>query len=533
VSLRKPACGVGLAGLLALIAPAAWAQVPTATAADEAAREAALFGADDDAGEGAAREAALFGGDAPSASPDDREAALFGAETATAAVAPRETPGAAPPSAEARLFDALRDKDDFLDIGGVLWLWLQASDIEDTPLGQSGLSSPSFADLYLDARPNDRLRAYARGRLFYDPTVDPDAVSLTGATQSQTRVQLDQLWLKLDLYRKVFITAGRQRIRWGTGRIWNPTDFLNPTRRDSLNFLDTRLGVTLVKVHIPVEALGWNFYAIAELSQAKTLEQLGGALRAEVLVGPAEVALSTGVRKDAPWRFGADISLPIWDFDVHAEVALLHKVRTPFFDARSDASFLNDLRVIDDVATATTALAALAGQPVDRSADWIPQIVAGLDYTWRYGDQDYLVLAAEYFFNDAGTTLPGTYLPMLFNGVFQPLYVGRHYVSLAAYLVSPGDWNDTTFSLVGLANLSDKTGLVRFNYTVKVLTYLTVNAFISGFVGEAGGEFRFRARIPPVEPSLAEAAGVPDALAGGLTFNPPRVQLGGTLVIDF
>ncbi|MCA9556081.1 MAG: hypothetical protein KC933_39010, partial [Myxococcales bacterium] len=128
--------------------------------------------------------------------------------------------------------------------------------------------------------------------------------------------------------------------------------------------------------------------------------------------------------------------------------------------------------------------------------------------------------------------LTGTYLPMIFNGVFQALYVGRHYVSLAAYLVAPGDWDDTTFALVGLANLSDRTGVIRFNYTVKVLTYLTVNAFISGFVGDAGGEFRLKVRIPPVEPSLAETAGVP-YLASGLTFNPPTVQLGATVVIDF
>ncbi|MCB9647889.1 MAG: hypothetical protein H6730_14970 [Deltaproteobacteria bacterium] len=496
MNLRNATCA---AGILFLLSPAAWAQVPTATAAadEEAAREAALFGGGDDEAD---REAALFG-DAPGGpSTPDREAALFGG-AGTATATPSATPYAEPPSAEARLMDALRDKNDFLDIGGVLWLWLQASDVEGTPLGQSTLSSPSFADVYLDARPTDRLRAYTRGRLYYDPTIDPTAVGLTGATQSQTRVQLDQLWLKFDVLRKVFITAGKQRIRWGTGRIWNPTDFLNPTRRDSLNFLDTRLGVPLVKVHVPVESLGWNFYAIAELNQVRSLEQLGGAFRAEVLLGTAEVALSTAVRKDSPWRFGADISLPIWDFDVHAEAALLHKVRTPFFDANSDASFINDLTAISDLETAQRVLAALAGQPVDRREDWIPQIVAGLDYTLHYNDQDNLIFAAEYFYNDAGTDLPGTYLPMLVNGVFQPLYVGRHYVSLAAYLVAPGDWDDTTFALVGLANLSDQTGLIRFNYTVKVLTYLTVNAFVAGFVGQAGGEYRLKARIPPVEPA--------------------------------
>ncbi|MCA9555397.1 MAG: hypothetical protein KC933_35535, partial [Myxococcales bacterium] len=399
MNLRNATCA---AGLLFLLSPAAWAQVPTATAAadDEAAREAALFGGGDEAD----REAALFG-DAPGGpSTPDREAALFGG-AGTATATPSATPYAEPPSAEARLMDALRDKNDFLDIGGVLWLWLQASDVEGTPLGQSTLSSPSFADVYLDARPVDRLRAYASGRLSYDPTTtgDADDTSLSALTATADDAVLDELWLRFDIERAVFVTLGAQHLRWGTGRIWNPTDVLNRDRRDPLAPADLRTGVPLVKVHVPVESLGWNFYAIAELNQVRSLEQLGGAFRAEVLLGTAEVALSTAVRKDSPWRFGADISLPIWDFDVHAEAALLHKVRTPFFDAKSDASFINDLTAISDLETAQRVFAALAGQPVDRHEDWIPQVVAGLDYTLRYNDQDNLIIAAEYFYNDAGT----------------------------------------------------------------------------------------------------------------------------------
>ena len=70
---------------------------------------------------------------------------------------------------------------------------------------------------------------------------------------------------KLDVYRTLFITVGQQPIRWGEGRFWNPTDLLNQQARDPLAIFDERLGVGLVKLHLPIEALAWNLYAVANL----------------------------------------------------------------------------------------------------------------------------------------------------------------------------------------------------------------------------------------------------------------------------
>ena len=41
------------------------------------------------------------------------------------------------------------------------------------------------------------------------------------------RINVYRLYLNLD-FRHVDVTAGRQRIAWGTGRLWNPTDLFNP-----------------------------------------------------------------------------------------------------------------------------------------------------------------------------------------------------------------------------------------------------------------------------------------------------------------
>lgn len=508
-------------GAAVVLALAPWGQTQTSSAT-ETARESALFGDED-----SDREADLFGDDG-----DGIESALFG-QTDSSSV----TTAAPQSSTGDRLFSALSDNDDYLDIGGVAWFWMQAFGREKTEFQHTPLSAPSFVDVYMDARPNDRVRAYIRGRLNYDPTIDEAALGVTGATQSQTRARLDQLWVKFDILRTAFLTLGQQRVRWGTGRIWNPTDFLNDTRIDSLNFLDTRLGVPLVKVHVPVESLGWNFYAMANFDGASTMKEVGAGLRGEVLIGPAEVALSTAIQKGEPWRLGADISLPVWEFDLRIEAALLNDVQRPFFDSRSDATALQALdRVTAD--ELNLLLDGLRGVPIDRSDDWISQVVVGVDYAVRYNDDDTLLLSLEYFYNDGGTDAPEAYLPMFFNGAFEALYVGRHYVALAAYLVAPGDWDDTTFSLISLANISDRTGLVRLNYSLRVLTFLRLNAFASVQMGRRGGEFRFALKVPPVDSDLVDLAttlpaGLSEAFKAGFDVQPTIWQAGATLVLDF
>ncbi len=199
------------------------------------------------------REAEMFG-----APPDDREAAMFGGD---------ETPAA--PPVEQRLLEA-HDK---LAIGGTMYLRLEyalqdADDPETHPL-----RSPNLLDVYLDGRPTDRLRAYTQARLAHD------------FTTSETGVDLDQLWLKFDVERALFVTAGQQRVKWGVGRFWNPTDFLNRQRRDPLDVFDQRLGVPLLKLHLPIESLGWNLYAVGTFDDARGPRDVGGARRPGVVAG--------------------------------------------------------------------------------------------------------------------------------------------------------------------------------------------------------------------------------------------------------
>ena len=458
--------------------------------ADE--RDDAVFGERDDAVFGE-RDDAVFG---------ERDDAVFG-ETATVAPSRDTRVLGGERGVLDRLAAAAEAADDYLDIGGELWLWAQWDALREGAPKNFPLRSPSFFDLYLDARPTPRVRGFIKLRTSYDFTVGSDDVDLEGQPLTNTAVALDQMWLKFDVARELFVTFGKERQRWGSGRIWNPTDFLNPAAIDPFAFLDLRLGVPLLKLHYPVESLGWNFYAIALLDGANRLDDVGGAFRAEFLVLQTELAFSTAVQKGRPLRVGIDVTSGVWLFDLKAELALRYGEDAAFYRGRL---LLNPRDLTDPLELP---------EAYDRSDEWIPQLVLGAEIQIPYSDRDNVTFVLEYFYNDVSFEDSSLYLVPLAAGFglpgfedgsavrFNPLFFGRHYAALSVVLFGPGDWDDTTFVFAGVANLSDRSATLNLNYSVRLFSYLQLNAFARTFVGPAGRSFTLELDIPPIPGQFA------------------------------
>ncbi|MFP2934815.1 hypothetical protein ACLESO_58860, partial [Pyxidicoccus sp. 3LG] len=215
-------------------------------------------------------EDSLFGGEASSESSDGSGSESGGGAerqpSLTEASGDRDTDALAGPATKSA-FDSDEAVDDPLKIGGQFYLRGNVAATEGVSFGNTAFSAPTLVDGYFDARPTDRLRGFVVGRLTYDPT---RATQTGDGVPPNPRVLLDQAWLRFDLERTVFFTVGKQHVKWGTGQVWNPTDFLSPQRRDPLAFVDLRTGVSMLKVHVPWEARGWNFYAIGVLDDLGT-----------------------------------------------------------------------------------------------------------------------------------------------------------------------------------------------------------------------------------------------------------------------
>ena len=491
----RRAAGIVALGALCISAPAA-AQAPD----DRASLEAQMFGGDDSAEAPAETTAAP--------ADTDREAAMFGDPSATSS-------GDALPSD--RAIEAMLDEAyDPLTLGARFTLrfdyaWYGDA-YDDAPEGTTApaeLQTPALIDLYLDGRPTDRVRAFVGARIQQD-------FITAGEIFEIPFIQLDEAWLKFDLGRRVFFTVGKQRIKWGAARFWNPTDFLNRERLDPLSVVDLRLGVPLIKVHVPFEQAGGNLYAVALLDGASELSQIGGAGRIEWVIGPSEVSATAVGRKDAPLRLGADVSAGLGPLEVRVEGAVTHGEESPKWVGRWEPTA--DGAVPDTLPGAT-----------DRSDDWLPQAVASVEWGIPYGDDDTLYVTGEYFYNGAGYD-DGSLVPWLVGtGSFEPLYTGQHYAGLNVAILAPGDWDDHSFLLSGLVNLSDGSGLARLDHQMTVLTRLRISTYVGAAVGEAGGEFRLDGFAPSF--GLGADPRV-DAPSGTTRVAGPRLLVGCWLSVD-
>jgi hypothetical protein len=495
-------------------------------------------------------EEELFGAPA-----QPQEPATPGAQTPPDAAAPQAPAGTAPRPSEQEIFGAqgspnavapppegiigkAREKEDALKIGGQLYLRLATTALEEQGIADWRLSSPNLLDVYLDARPNDRVRAFALGRVFYDPTFVqalptgelPSGATLassgtlpigTSTTANPSGV-LDQLWINFDVAHTAFVTAGRQHAKWGVGHFWNPTDYLHPVRRDPLAVFDQRTGTTMVKVHVPWEQRGWNFYGVTVFedvagdpprradgtADSNRLGRVGVGGRAEVVLGGVELGADALVQDRHRPRFGVDFSTGLWDLDVYGEAALRTTLDTPHWRCRPGADCGSTFSYERHDAVGFT-----------------PQITAGASYSVKYSDEDAVTVGGEYFFNDGGYANARIYPVLLaaaatsttptFDGSvlgttgtvqnpfagqanpFTPFYLGRHYAGAYVQLPNPGSWNNTTFTLSVLGNLSDKSFIARLDHSVLVLTYLRVETYVAGHFGDRAGEFRLGLDLRP------------------------------------
>ncbi len=435
--------------------------------------------------------------DPPAKEDKSREDDLFGDEPAAppAGLAPAQ---AATESdlGDARMTGPARENTELLSrdrtqIGGFFYTRNGATLGQGSETSDIGLSQTTLFDTYFDSRLNDRVRAYARARIIYNPLADVPASAGAsalgfGVPGEEVRYVVDQLWLKFDLLHRVFVTVGRQHVRWGATRVWNPVDVINPTKYNPLLFFDDRTGVPMVKLHVPFNNEKWNAYLLVLNDNATTIDRLGAAARVETVFGQAEFGLSGKVQKGGDPKLGLDLSAGLGDIDLTAELGSV-------FPSSGDPTWLAS---------------------------------AGLSYTYAYRDDDSLTMAVEYFHNPEGFTfdqvkakydaaaadyLFRSYLnpkAQLVLPALTPFYTGRDYAALVATVISPGNWSDTSITLLALSNLTDQSGLGRLSVSSLFLTDLTVEAFVTA----SWGDGELRGYVPMLKNKLSAALPeMPDA----------------------
>jgi hypothetical protein len=426
------------------------------------------------------------------------------------------------------MFDQPLPPDDPLSIGGQLYLRAQTRSFEDVSVGDSQFNLPTLLDVFFDARPNDRVRGYVLGRMTYDPTVaanrpqlsatesaagSASLSSLFGAPRIGPQVRLDQLWLRFDVDHTVFVTAGKQHVRWGTGHVWSPSDYLHIQRRNPLEVFDARTGTTMLKLHLPIESKAWNFYAygVAEGPEAvPTISRVGAAARAELVFDITEIGIGAFAQKGNEPKFAADLSTGIGDFDVFLEVALrdrgdVDRVRYAPNAALPDPEERQSWQTDQEYQQQQVLQIAEARFPRFRKQGYRAQTVAGLSYSIKYHDNDVFTISGEYFYNPLGYDNSNVYAgllaprPVPLRDPATYFYLGKHYVALVFAAPSPFSLDLHAFTLSTLANLSDRSFVTQLSYSLVVLTHLRFEAYVAAHYGRPSGEFRLRVEFEGVQ----------------------------------
>ena len=337
-----------------------------------------------------------------------------------------------------------------LQIGGTLSSEADFFVRDGVSLFDNPASNPNILFLYLDSKLESDSRVFARARLFYDPTGlsggTPNSGNLSNpygfgnGSSENLNTSLQELRISANIDQKIYFTFGRQKVKYGAAKFFNPTDFLNS---QPLNFFlpsDERPGVDMVKMHIPSGTA--NLYAAGLIGNPSSGNPSGGYFRGEWgydgipdFLNAGEISLSGYFPKNQLGRGGFDISQAVGDLDVYFEGA--------------------------------------AGQ--NAVGDWQAAYSAGGSWAFRYGDRasNTLTLQAEYA--KAGALAE--------FGVF------------SLYLAEPGSLKDITFVETNLYSFLDKSALTRLDVIYQFTEQISGRVYASGHWGDLGGVFHMPGQV--------------------------------------
>lgn len=234
------------------------------------------------------------------------------------------------------------------------------------------------------------------------------------------------------------VTVGRQRIAWGTGFAWNPTDLLNPFNPSAIE-LEEKTGVDAVHVTVPLTSLS---RAEAVFAPGRGALKSSGALRFSGHVGEYDFSLMAGDFQDDR-VLGADFAGYLGSAGVRGELA--HTWR--------------------------------------EGGDRFLRAVINADYNFP-GD---IYAFAEFYYNGQGVSDKNNY-----QQVIPELLTGRVFNLAKFYSAFSANKSITpllVLNVYGLANLNDGSSLLGPALTYSLFTDLeiTVSAYLTR--GSQGSEY--------------------------------------------
>jgi hypothetical protein len=200
--------------------------------------------------------------------------------------------------------------------------WAEYPAWEDLATPSQALLVPTIAArIFVDARPEDDFRFYARFDLDYPFSVEANGAD--GGEVAVPSIEVFELFSDFSWNETLFFRIGKSVVNWGVGYFFSPADVISLTPIDPEDPEVDREGPVSFRTHLPFDVHNAYFYVVAGETIADDGEidvvELTVAPKLELFFAGVEYGLGAFYQKDLSPRAMATISTSIWDFDLFGE----------------------------------------------------------------------------------------------------------------------------------------------------------------------------------------------------------------------
>lgn len=168
--------------------------------------------------------------------------------------------------------------------------------------------------LYLDARPSDTFRLFAKANTAY-PFYDADGDKVISADEA---VAIRELYADFTLSEGIYARIGKQTIAWGVGKYFSPADVLNLTPIDLDDPDAERAGPVALKLH--ASGLLSNFYTYIIANEISSAADIAIAPKYETVLGSMELGVAGFYRYEMAPKLIAMATFPLGQVDLYTEL---------------------------------------------------------------------------------------------------------------------------------------------------------------------------------------------------------------------
>ncbi|HOD14923.1 MAG: hypothetical protein KBC90_12765 [Spirochaetes bacterium] len=319
-----------------------------------------------------------------------------------------------------------------------------------------------------------------------------DTVDLAAAEKLYAVFNINEVFVDLNIGKRVYFRIGKQLLKWGVGYLWTPTDMISVEKRNIQDSSQVMQGTYGLKIHVPFGTRA-NIYSFIDMNNAKHIADLAMANKVEVLFGKTELALSILLKQHNLPVYGFDFTSRVLTLDVHGEASLSYgdnrrKLRGwPWYLALGSAT----------VPVESLYLAGNRAYIFDRRVrgEWIGKASFGFGRGFDVrGVKERIRFDVEVFYNHAGYDthvfekdfLNATYF--LTNGLYTPNYMGKYYVG--GFITIREMFVQELSSMINcVVNIREESSIISGMISYAPFYDLTLNLMVNGFVGKENREY--------------------------------------------